>query len=133
MQKKLKLTILVSGYVSNKSYGLMKLKQNLLSGDIEYKKINNEFSEKLKKLYISNFCWTWSDEYLWPKTEIFFKINSIEKIKDLKKIDTISLPIMFLEGNYKINFVRSDLTKLISYKYRNKIKKFLIKYLKITT
>ena len=131
LQKKFKLTILVSGYVSNKSYDLMKSQQYLLTNDIEYKKINSEFSEKLKKLYISNFCWTWNDRYLWPKIEIFFKINSNVRIKNIKKISNTSLPIIFLGGDYKISFVRSYLTRIISFKYRKKIKKFLNKYLRI--
>ena len=117
--------------VSNKSYDLMKSQQYLLTNDIEYKKINNEFSEKLKKLYISNFCWTWNDRYLWPKIEIFFKINSNVRIKNIKKISNTSLPIIFLGGDYKISFVRSYLTRIISFKYRKKIKKFLNKYLRI--
>lgn len=130
LKKRLKLKILVSGYVSNKSYDLMKSQRHLLSNDVQYKKINNKLSEKLKKIYISNFCWTWNDNYFWPQTEIFFKITSDKKINE-KKIDAISLslPMIFLTGNYKINFLRSYLTRLISFKNRKKIKKFLKSYL----
>ena len=84
LQKKFNLTILVNGYVSNKSYDLMKLQKHLLSNDYEYKKIDDVLSEKLKKIYISNFCWTWNDSYLWPKNEFFFKIiTSINYIHNI--------------------------------------------------
>lgn len=131
LQRKFNLTILVTGYVSNKSFNLMKSQQYLLTNDIEYKKINSKFSEKLKKLYISNFCWTWNDLYSWPKNEIFFKINSNKRITDIKQINNQSIPIIFLEGDYKISFIRSYLTNITSYKFRKKIKNFLNKYLKL--
>lgn len=133
LQRKFNLTILVTGYVSNKSFNLMKSQQYLLSKDVQYRKINSKFSEKLKILYISNFCWTWNDGYLWPKTEIFLKINSNERTINVKKINNESLPMILLTGDYKISFVRSYLTKIISYKYRKKIKKYLNNFLKIAS
>ena len=134
LQKKFNLTILVNGYVSNKSYDLMKLQKHLLSNDYEYKKIDDVLSEKLKKIYISNFCWTWDDDYLWPKNEMFFKIISNKKNINVKKINTPILPIMFFTGDYKLGFFRSYFIRIISLKTRIKIRKSRIKikkYLKI--
>ena len=127
LQKKYKLTIFVNGYVSNKSYNLMKLKHNLLLNDINYKKINNILSEKLKKIYMSSFCWTWKDDYVFPKNEIFFKVSSDKKNKN--RLNKSTLPIILLSGDYKISFFRSYLTRIISYKIRKKIKKYLKTYL----
>ena len=126
LQNKFKLTIFVNGYVSNKSYQLMVLQKNLLSSDIVYKKINEELSEKLKNIYISSFCWTWNDNFKWPKNEIFFRINKIKETSNKNKI-TSTLPMIFLMGNYKINSLRSYITRKISYKNRIRIKKFLNK------
>ena len=112
----------------------MKLQKHLLSNDYEYKKIDDVLSKKLKKIYISNFCWTWDDDYLWPKNEIFFKIISNKKNINVKKINTPILPIMFFPGDYKVGFFRSYFIRIISLKTRIKIRKSRIKikkYLKI--
>lgn len=127
LQKKYKLTIFVNGYVSNKSYNLMKLKHHLLSNEVQYKKINNNLSEKLKKIYMSSFCWTWKDDYFFPNKEIFFKVRLDKKDKD--KLNKSTMPIIFLAGDYKISFFRSYLTRMISYNNRRKIKKYLKTYL----
>ena len=129
LQKKFKLTIFVSGYVSNKSYNLMKLQQHLLSKEVQYKLIDDELSKKLKNIYISSFCWTWNDNYVWPKNEIFFKILSNKKIKNFEENNILTLPMIFLMGDYKINFFKSYLTRMISYNTRQKIKRYLRAYL----
>ena len=128
LQKKLNLTIFVNGYVSNKSYNLMKLKEGLLSNDVQYKTINRDLCEKLKKIYISTFCWTWNDNYRWPKNELFIRIISNKKTINLNK-NKSTLSLIFLSGDYKISAFRSYLTKMISYKHRKKIKEYLNPYI----
>ena len=102
LSKKLKLKIFVNGYVSNNSLNLMSKTQHLLSNNFEYKNIDHKFNSNIKRKYIANSCWTFKENYKWPKTEIFFKIDNKNKNK---KINTSSPNLNFMMDNYKINFL----------------------------
>ena len=128
LKKKFRLKIFMNGYVSNKSYNLMQKKQHLISNKIQYKIINKNFTNKLKKIYISNNCWTFDDNYIWPKIEVFFQISNINNKFSLNKKNTSSPPLNFMNDNYKVNVFKKILEKLISYKLKKKIKNFIHKY-----
>ena len=74
----------------------MKLKEGLLSNDVQYKTINRDLCEKLKKIYISTFCWTWNDNYRWPKNELFIRIISNKKTINLNKKQINSFTYFFV-------------------------------------
>ena len=126
LSKKLKLTIFVSGYVSNNTTDLMKKKHYLFSNDFYYRKIDHNFNKILKKKYILNSCWTFDNEYIWPNTEVFFKINKKAKYK---KINTSSPALNIMLDNYKINFFKKFLVKILGYRLIKELKK-LIYFLK---
>lgn len=128
LKKKFKLKIFMNGYVSNKSYNLMQKKQVLISNKIQYKIVNSNFTNKLKKIYMSNNCWTFDDNYIWPKIEVFFQISNVNNKFSLNKKNTSSPPLNFMNDNYKVNIFKKVLEKLISYKLKKKIKNFLHKY-----
>ena len=125
LEKKFKLTIFVNGYVSNKSYNLMKQKQHLLSSKAQYKIINQGFANKLKKIYLLNSCWTFDEYYIWPKIEIFFKIKNINENFILDKNNTSTLPLSFMTDNYKTNLFKKILGTVIPNNTRMKLKKYI--------
>lgn len=128
LKEKFKLRIFINGYVSNKSYNLMKKKQHLLSTKVQYKVINKNLTNKLKKIYMSNYCWTFDDNYIWPRIEMFFQISNLNNKFSLNKKNTSSPPLNFMNDNYKVNLYKKILERLISYKLKKKIKKFIDKY-----
>ena len=120
-QKKLKLTIFVNSYVSNKSYNLMKMQEHLLLNVVKHKTVDKKFTTKLKNIYISNFCWTFNDFYKWPKKEIFFKIKNIKAEFDLIKKNKLIALLNYMPGNYKVNFIKKILSIIIPYSLKKKI------------
>ena len=121
LSNKLNLKIFVNGYVSNKSNNLMKIEKHLLTNEVHFMKINEELVNNFKKIYILNDCWTFDDDYIWPKIEIFYKINIGLKFKKIKQNNTSSIPLNLMHNNYKVTFAKKLLSMLFSYK----IKKFL--------
>jgi hypothetical protein len=128
---KFKLKIFVNNYVSNKSYNFMKMCECLLSNITQHKTIDKKFTSKIKKIYISNFCWTFNDDYIWPKKEMFIKIN-LNNIFKYQKKNTFSGVLNYLPGNYKINFFKVLLAKIIGYKQKKKIQQIINRYKIIT-
>lgn len=121
LSNELNLKIFVTGYVSNKSYNLMKMENHLLTNKIQFMTINEKLVNDFKAIYILNYCWTFDDNYIWPRIETFYKININSRVKKIKKNNTSSLPLNFMQNNYKVTFAKKLLSMLFSYK----IKKFL--------
>jgi hypothetical protein len=130
LSNELNLKIFVTGYVSNKSYNLMKMENHLLTNKIQFMSINEKLVNDFKAIYILNYCWTFDDNYIWPRIETFYKININSKVKKIKKNNTSSLPLNFMQNNYKVTFTKKLLSMLFSYKIKkflqNKFKKNLI-------
>lgn len=120
-----KLKIYVNGYVSNKSYNFMLKQRILISNKKQKKKIDKKFTEKIKKIYLLNNCWTFDEFYIWPKIENFYQVKDSDKISNYK-LNYNHLPTLsIMPGNYKVNFLKKFLEKIISYKFKKKIKKFI--------
>jgi len=130
LSKKLNLKIFVNGYVSNKSFNLMKLKQHWLSKEFKFKNIDQDLTKKISQIYKSNFCWTFNDDYKWPKKDIFYKINK-DFIRSKKKLNiptTYTLPILnFMTDDYKVTFFKNFLGKIFPYRIKKKLKLLLKK------
>jgi hypothetical protein len=121
LSNKLNLKIFVTGYVSNKSYNLMKMKIHLLSNIGQFKTIDKMLTNRLKNVYISNSCWTFDDFYMWPKNEIFFELKNIAaKFNSNKKNKLIGL-LNYMPGNYKVNFIKKILSYVLPYGLKKKI------------
>lgn len=127
LEKKFKLTIFVNGYVSNKSYNLMKMQEYLLSNIIQHKTVNKKLTTKLKKIYIANSCWTFDHFYNWPRSEIFFQIYKSNTKFNLLNKNSSSVPLSIMSGNYKVNFFKKILEKIFTYNQKKKLKNFLHK------
>ena len=104
-EKKLKLTIFVNNYVSNKSYNLMKMQKHLLSNIRQSKIIDKMFTNRLKNLYISNSCWTFDDFYKWPKNEIFFKLKNIKAALNSNKKNIFIAPTPSETDKWRFSFL----------------------------
>lgn len=125
LKKIFKLKIYINGYVSNKSYNLM-LKQRILISNIKQKKkIDKKFTERIKKIYLLNNCWTFDEFYNWPKMENFYQIKDSDKISNYKLNYDFLSSLNIMPGNYKVNFLKKFLEMIISYKLKKKIKKFI--------
>ena len=125
LKKKFKLKIYFNGYVSNKSYSLMLKHKNLISNIKQKKRTDKKFIEQIKKIYILNNCWTFDEFYIWPKIENFYEVNEPDKKSNYKlNYDHLST-LNIMPGNYKVNFLKKFLGKIISYKLKKKILKFI--------
>jgi hypothetical protein len=120
-EKKLKLTIFVNNYVSNKSYNLMKMQKYLLSNIGQSKIIDKMLTNRLKNVYISNSCWTFDDFYKWPKNEIFFKLKKNKVKFNPNKKDKLIALLNYMPGNYKVNLIKKILSYVIPYNLKKKI------------
>lgn len=69
-------SIWISGYFSEQSFRMMSLFKNFISKNFYRYKINNEFCQNVKNIYTNNDAWTWSNNYIWPEYETFFKLSS---------------------------------------------------------
>jgi len=122
LAKELNLKVYVNNYVSNKSYLLMTMEQHLLS-DIHHIGIPDlNLNLIFKKLYQSNLCWTWNEDYCWPKSESFFEINKYEKYLETKTSRKVIHPLNMLPGNYKTNTFRDIILKILPITIKKKIK-----------
>lgn len=65
--------LLVSGYVSNKTYPLMLRHLPRLEVNLSNRPTDAKLAAQLKALYSQNQCWTWFDDYVWPEKESFYR------------------------------------------------------------
>jgi hypothetical protein len=125
LSKELNLKILVNSYVSNRSYLLMTMEEYLISEIVHIGNPDKNLTSVFKKLYQSNSCWTWYDDYCWPKSELFFEIS--KNANDLKSKKSIisSLPLNMLSLNHNTNIIRLIISKILPTKLKKIIKKFI--------
>jgi LmbE family N-acetylglucosaminyl deacetylase len=109
----LNLKIFVNSYVSNKSYSLMIMKQHLLSDEKHINTPDLELASVLKKIYQSNSCWTFYDNYCWPKTELFYRVIIDKTYTKTTNTKTSSPPLNILSGNYKTTFFKKLAGKIL--------------------
>jgi len=137
----LNYSIWVSGYFSFQSFNLMSMYRNLIDKKFYRKKIDYKFCKKVQLLYSSKKCWTWSDEYIWPQYESFFKITrNFLNLKKRYKNNIYSWDQMNLVSIYKTNITKYDYLRskiIIAARYLlpqfffKKIVKFNKKYVNI--
>jgi len=118
----LNLKVFVSCYVSNKSYLFMTMEQHLLSDEVHTGKPDTNLISIFKNIYQSNLCWTWHEEYCWPKFELFFKINKDVDYLKFKTSRMGTLPLSMLSGNYKTNVLKQIVGKILPTNIKNLIK-----------
>jgi LmbE family N-acetylglucosaminyl deacetylase len=73
LQGDLGFDLLVTGYVSNKSYPLMLRHLPRLEISVSDRPTDPKLGTHLKALYTQNQCWTWFDDYVWPNKESFYR------------------------------------------------------------
>lgn len=73
LQREMRFTLWVSGYVSNKSYPLMLRHLPRLDCGAAPCLTDPELSARLQALYTRNGCWTWFDDHAWPPRESFHR------------------------------------------------------------
>ena len=119
------LKVFVNGYVSNKSYLLMTQEQHLLSGEVYWGTPDVNLCSKFKKIYQSNQCWTFDDDYSWPKSELFYKLTQDATCSKHISNRTSTPPINMLSGNYRTNQLRLAFGKILPAGIKSLLKRLL--------
>lgn len=101
LMNRLKFSLWVSKYFSEKTIPLIYQSLNYISKDFSNKYINEDFCTKIEKIYKSCGAWTWANSYKWPKKEGFCKIK---KNISLLKLDKLNTPFTCQEMNFIIMF-----------------------------
>ena len=133
ISKEFNLCVWISGYFSEQSYRMMSLFKNFTSKEFYRLKIDSTFCEKVKLTYISNEAWTWSDNYIWPQYECFFKLSSNFFNLDKKKLETpavwdqMNFILMYHVHLTKLSIIRSKIIQFLELIIPNYFFKLLIK------
>ncbi|MDC0558346.1 PIG-L family deacetylase [Candidatus Pelagibacter ubique] len=125
LAKDLNLKVCVNSYISNKSYMLMTKEQHLLSSIAHIGVPNFNLTLTFKKLYQSNLCWTWHDDYCWPNLELFYEIDRSEKNIEIKNSKIPTYPLNMISGNYNTNIFKAMISKILPTKIKKLIKLLL--------
>ena len=78
LQQQFHFDLWVSSYFSNKSTKLMLRSMAVINGEHVTLPTNLELATRIADLYKKHACWTWYDNYCWPKEESFFRISQAE-------------------------------------------------------
>ena len=84
----LNYSIWVSGYFSERSYNMMSLFKKNIGKKFVNCNINHEFCESVKSIYMNNGAWTWSNDYNWPRSEIFYELFETKKNLEIIPAET---------------------------------------------
>ena len=128
----LNLTVFVNCYVSNKSYLLMSQEQHLLSGEAHLGTPDENLCASIKNIYQANQCWTWHDEYSWPKSELFYKVTPEATNAEHVSSSTSTLPINMLSGNYRTNQLKLVFGKILPAGVKSLLNRLLNRLLRAT-
>lgn len=123
----LELKVYVNGYVSDKTFGLMTKRYKLLSSESYLMYTDLELGQSIKKLYISNNCWTWNKDYVWPSNEIFYRLCEPNKINVVHIKHSSYPPLSILTDKFTHSKLKHFASKYLS----EKLKSFIMKTLKI--
>jgi LmbE family N-acetylglucosaminyl deacetylase len=73
LQAEMGFSLWVPGYASNKSYPLMLRQLSRLDRSLKPLPTDPELASRLQALYTRNGCWTWFEDYVWPRQEYFYR------------------------------------------------------------
>jgi len=121
----LNLEVFVNCYVSNKSYLLMTQEQHLLSGEVYLGIPDVNLCSNFKNIYQANQCWTWDDDYSWPKSELFCKLILDATCSKHVSARTSTPPINMLSGNYRTNKLRLAFGNILPTGIKSLLKRLL--------
>ena len=129
----LNLSVWIPGYFSEQSYRMMSLYTEFVSKKLDRYKIDNEFCQKVKNIYSNNNAWTWSNNYLWPEYENFFKLKSKFFFLQEENSETPSVwsqmnfILMYHVHSTKLSIIRSKIIQFLELILPSYIFKLLIK------
>lgn len=129
----LNLNVWIPGYFSEQSYRMMSLYSKFVSKKLDRYKIDNEFCQKVKNIYSNNNAWTWSNNYLWPEYENFFKLKSKFFFLQEENSETPSVwsqmnfILMYHVHSTKLSIIRSKIIQFLELILPSYIFKLLIK------
>jgi hypothetical protein len=116
----------VSSYVSDRSSKLMSLWSESIQTGIKYETVPHELCHQIRDLYIEENCWTWDDEYKWPKHEALLAIDpKCYSVSCQTHKITASPPVMFLTKSFNFVGLKKFLNLILSKSLKKKLKKLL--------
>lgn len=123
LSAELDLKVYVNGYVSDKTFGLMSNRYNILSSESFLKNPNSELGQNIKNLYIENNCWTWSNDYVWPSSEIFYRVLEVNELENEYFKNSSHPPLSVLTNRFKHSRLKHLLSKYLPEDIKSFIKK----------
>ena len=129
----LNLSVWIPGYFSEQSYRMMSLYTEFVSKKLDRYKIDNEFCQKVKNINSNNNAWTWSNNYLWPEYENFFKLKSKFFFLQEENSETPSVwsqmnfILMYHVHSTKLSIIRSKIIQFLELILPSYVFKLLIK------
>ena len=82
LREEMNLAVYVSNYVERRALGLMDSALNEGVSDIVSFPVDRTEIDPIVQLYQSNSCWTWSQNWGWPKEEHFFRLGQGAAIRE---------------------------------------------------
>lgn len=68
------LELFVDGYVSDKSFPLAALEAARIGAQVQVGYPPEAQCQQIMAVYQAKGCWTWADDYAWPKVEVFLSL-----------------------------------------------------------
>lgn len=96
LRRKLGFDLYVNGYVSNRSLKLMSRNSPRLVDEPLVFETNLELAAEMMRIYLEYNCWTWRDDYEWPRWEIFYRVQSMPSNGVRHMRTTSSVPLNYL-------------------------------------
>jgi LmbE family N-acetylglucosaminyl deacetylase len=116
--------LFVSCYASDRSQQLFLMQRHLLQGEIQKRPVPTELCHQIKSLYVKCNCWTWTDTYEWPNSEIFAEVMIESPSRVISKHAlTAVVPIMFLSWSFKQSFTKRIASKVLPKSIKSIIKR----------
>ena len=124
--EELNLNVFVNGYVGDKTFEFMSNHYSLFSSESFIAHSNNELGQEIKQIYIFNNCWTWSNDYQWPPTEIFYRLLRTPEKSFYNQSNSSYPPLNVLKGKFTDSYLIIQFKRFIPNKVKLKLKKLLI-------
>ncbi|MET0897022.1 MAG: PIG-L family deacetylase [Mycobacterium sp.] len=121
LKDKLGFELFVNGYVSNRSVKLMSRCAHSLGGNPVTRETDTELAHRLKQLYQENDCWTWLDDYEWPRYESFYRITQPTAVA--APGSTSSLPLNYIAFEFNQSQMRKLASRLLPTSVKSQIKR----------
>lgn len=125
LRQNLGFDLYVNGYVSNRSFKLMSRNSRRLANEPMTFETNLDLAADLMRIYVEHNCWTWRNDYEWPRTEIFYRVQSMSDGGVRRMRTTSSVPLNYLGIDFNRRPLVQKAIMSVPDSARFRIKRFL--------